>query len=57
MIKGAVSPAILDIANIIPVIMPLFALLRTMYDTTFLFGIPKEYPASRKEFGTILSVS
>ena len=57
MIKGAVSPAILDIANIIPVRTPLFAAGRIIFKIIFLFGIPKDCPASLMEFGTIFSVS
>ena len=57
MISGAVSPAILDIANITPVMTPLFALGRTICNIIFLFGIPRDCPASLIEFGTTFSVS
>ena len=41
-IRGAVSPTILDIANIIPVSTPLFVLFRTINSVIVLFGIPNE---------------
>jgi hypothetical protein len=41
-IKGAVSPAILDIASTIPVRTPLLALFITMENVTLNFEIPSE---------------
>ena len=56
-IRGAVSPAILDIAKITPVSTPSLAFLRTIKRVIFDFEIPREYPASRSELGTNFSVS
>src|SRR5919112_5177507 len=56
-IKGAVSPAILDMAKTIPVVIPLLEPLITIYQTTFHLDIPSAYPDSLKEFGTSFKVS
>src|SRR5688572_473312 len=56
-ISGAVSPAILDMAKTMPVRIPCFALGRTMDKVIFAFDIPREWPASRSEYGTIFKVS
>jgi hypothetical protein len=41
-ISGAVSPAILDTANTIPVRIPLLALFIVINNVIFHFGIPRE---------------
>ena len=56
-ISGAVSPAILDMPNTMPVRIPFFALGRTIDKVIFAFEIPREWPASRSEYGTIFNVS
>ena len=56
-ISGAVSPAILEIANTIPVSIPLLALFIVINNVIFHFGIPRDWAASRNELGTILKDS
>src|SRR5918995_4825644 len=56
-IRGAVSPAILETARTIPVSTPPNAVLRVTCSVIFHLGIPKEYPASLTEFGTTFKLS
>src|SRR3989337_4521571 len=52
--SGAVSPDILAIESKAPVIMPLLAVLRTIYRVVFHFGIPSAREASLMDPGTSL---
>src|ERR671911_2092158 len=56
-IRGAVSPAILEIPRTIPVRIPLNAVLSVTCSVIFHFGIPNEYPASLTELGTTFKLS
>src|SRR5919112_246267 len=56
-INGAVSPAILDTAKTIPVVIPLLDPFTTICQTTFHLEIPRAYAASLNEFGISFNVS
>src|ERR687897_1898583 len=56
-IRGAVSPAILEIPRTIPVNTPPNAVLSVTCIVIFHLGIPNEYPASLIELGTTFKLS
>src|SRR4051794_12139286 len=55
--RGAVSPITRATASITPVTNPAIAVGRTMRSTTFHFGVPSAYAASRRWLGTIFRIS
>ena len=56
-IRGAVSPANLEIASTTPVSTPFFAVGSMTKRAIFHLGMPREYASSLMWFGTILRVS